>query len=329
MAERRATGTLRRREPVAIARMTHLLGDAQRYSGRSLAIIAILCSCWLFGALTASAFEFTNPPKDVSGSEDGPDKVAVAVPLVTISAPKGISVNIASDQPSTTSLAGGPKITYEKIVLAADAMDFSQSTFPGTTTSVLDHGRILSGPDGPKPDRVILDTRLTELPRMGFHGLLTPVSAHITRLEPEAKAPLVAHYRILLTSLGDFSGDLRNGSEWLPHEGWADHGEIDAIGEITENGLSNLRPHSITLYGSDKQGDKPIRKAVVRRLGQQVQGKQADAAGAKDKTVEMQAFGSKIVVLFSDDGKLGNIMLGDDAEVTGDLMPLGGSKIKK
>ena len=93
--------------------------------------------------------------------------------------------------------------------------------------------------------------------------------------------------------------------------------------------MSNLRPRSITLYGSEKQGDKPIRKAVVRRLGQPVQGKQADAAGAKDKAVEMQAFGSKIVVMFNDDGKLGNIMLGDDAEVTGDLMPLGGPKPTK
>src|SRR2546429_7750646 len=101
---------------------TNCCADRVRIIG---SVIAVVC-CWFCCGARAVGFDYTNPTKDPTALDD-PDKVAAAVPLVTISAPKGISVNIASDQPSTTSLAGGPKITYEKIVLAADAMDFSQS----------------------------------------------------------------------------------------------------------------------------------------------------------------------------------------------------------
>src|SRR4051812_12853961 len=110
---------------------------------------------WPLAAALSSA-EIAPPPK-VVGAID-PD---AAPQLVTVSAGNGISLSIRSQQPTVSQLSGGVVIGYEKVRIAADAMDFSQSLFPGTSASVLDEGRIMPGAKGPTPDRVLFDTRET------------------------------------------------------------------------------------------------------------------------------------------------------------------------
>jgi hypothetical protein len=258
----------------------------------------------------------TVPPKTTIGAID-PD---AAPQLVTVTAGNGISLSIRSQQPTVSQLSGGVVIGYEKVRIAADAMDFSQSLFPGTSASVLDEGRMMPGPKGPTPDRVLFDTRETQLPRIGFRGALRPATAHIHRLPPDASAPRTAHFRVLLTALGEFSGSLRIHDEWYPHEGWADHAEIDAYAQVTERGLGDWVPRTITLFGSDD----PKRKAMIRRLAQPTMGPEPlkPNPAERAKNVEAEVLSSTILVTFGENGD-SDIHFGADAEwaVSGDIVP--------
>jgi hypothetical protein len=209
---------------------------------------------------------------------------------------------------------------YEKIRIAADAMDFSQSVFPGTTTGVLEEGRINPGAKGPTPDRVLFDTRETQLPRVGFRGTLTPASAHIRRLPPDPATPKTARYRVLLTSLGDFSGSLLSHGDWFPFEGWADHADLDLSAKVSERGLSEWTMRSITLFGSEQ----PKRKAMLRRLAPPTLGPEpenpSNADRAKNAAAEVRS--STIVITFLENGD-SDIRFGGDTEgnLIGDLLP--------
>jgi hypothetical protein len=257
------------------------------------------------------------PAAAQDASKPDPD---AAAQLVTISAGNGMSLSIRSQQPTVSQLTGGVVLGYEKVKIAADAMDFVQSVFPGTATAILDEGRMNPGAKGPTPDRVLLDTRETQLPRIGFHGTLTPASAHILRLPPDPALPKTARYRVLLTSLGDFSGSLLSHGDWFPFEGWADHADVDLSAEVGDRGLGEWTIRTITLYGAEQ----PKRKAMLRRLNPPTLGPEPEAQSSVDraKNAAAEVRSSTIVISFLENGD-SDIHFGGDTEgnLIGDLLP--------
>jgi hypothetical protein len=255
-----------------------------------------------------------------ASAQDAKPDTDTAAQLVTISAGNGMSLSIRSQQPTVSQLTGGVVLGYEKIKVAADAMDFSQSLFPGTSASVLDEGRMNPGPKGPTPDRVLFDTRETQLPRIGFHGTLTPASAHIRRLPSDPALPKTARYSVLLTALGDFSGSLLSHGDWYPFEGWADHADVDLSAQVGEHGLGEWTIRTITLYGAEQ----PKRKAMLRRLNPPTLGPEPEnpssAERAKNAAAEVRS--STIIITFLENGDA-DIRFGGDTEgnLIGDLMP--------
>ncbi|MBA3710141.1 MAG: hypothetical protein H0W83_15125 [Planctomycetes bacterium] len=253
----------------------------------------------------------TDPPV---AAEPTLDTDSIMAEQLTISAGKGINISLASQKPSTSQLSGGVRLQYEKVIVAGESLDFSQSEFADSKLSVLSEGRLLGGPNGPTPDHVLFDTRETRLQRVGFRGLLSPIAAHITRQAPESVQARVASYRFLLVGLGPFAGELRMKNKWLPHEGWADHAVMEACADVTEKGLANPRLRSITFFGSDN----PKRRAEIMRLGQQMK---SGADGTAGKAFDMKAFGSQITVQFNEQGDLSNISSGLDGEIQGLPIP--------
>ncbi|MBA2481067.1 MAG: hypothetical protein H0V44_10410 [Planctomycetes bacterium] len=233
---------------------------------------------------------------------------------LSISAGKGINISLASQKPSTSQLSGGVRLQYEHVVIASETLDFSQSEFADSTLSILSEGRLLAGPNGPTPERILFDTRETRLPRIGFRGMLNPIAAHITRKEPESPSTRLAYFRILLVGLGEFSGDLRVKAKWSPHEGWADQAIIEAVADVTDKGLSTPRLRSITFLGSEQ----PKRLAEIVRPAQEV--KSAGESGTP-RVFDMKALGSQITVQFNELGELSNISSGLQGEIQGNPIP--------
>jgi hypothetical protein len=264
---------------------------------------------WMFMAGTAAGQEAPRVPAD----PPAPTAETAMAEQLSISAGKGINISLTSQKPSTSQLSGGVRLQYEKVVVAGESLDFSQSEFADSKLSVLSEGRLLAGPNGPTPDRILFDTRESRMARVGFRGVLTPVAAHITRQEPEAPNTRLAAFRVLLVGLGAFSGDLRVKDKWLPHEGWADHAVLEAVADVTEKGLANPRLRSITFFGSDQ----PKRLAEIMRPAQEVK----TGGDSAVKAYDMKALGSQISVQFNEQGELSNISSGMQGVIEGNPIP--------
>lgn len=272
------------------------------------------------------AFEYT--PFPVPGTEG-----ADAAPIQpSITAGNGITLTIAQRRPATSSLSGGVEVIYERLVVACDAMDFSQSAVGGVGESVLDHGRVSSGPKGPTPDRVRFDSRGTRIPTIGFRGLLTPASALLERLPavapaaPQGAGPTAATrvtYRLVMHQLGDWSGDLRGkGGEWMSFAGWGERAEVELDAAVLDRGLGQPRLRSIKLHGA-ADGK---RRAELRRLGPAAGGAASATAAATPAVAapaaDITLLATWIHVQFDERGEASRVDVHDDVKATGNVADL-------
>jgi len=240
----------------------------------------------------------TGPPAPV-GSD------ATALPPVAHMHAGSMKMGFLSQHPAETAMINGASVTYEKIVILADAINIADSYYPGTTVLTLEHGRISPGPNGPTPTRVSFDTRRTQLPRAAFRGLLTPVSAIIDRMPFDALHPLQVHFKVVMNDLGNFAGSFRHGDEWIPYSGWADHCSIVTVADITARGLGMQRMESITFYGSPAPAS---RRSELHRASQPSLDPKAATGQDASSLVSEQT------VNFSPDGQVKDMTVSSDWE---------------
>jgi len=230
---------------------------------------------------------------------------ASALPPVAHMHAGSMKMGFMSQHPALTEMINGASITYEKIIILADAINIADSYYPGTTVLTLEHGRISPGPHGPTPNRISFDTRQTQLPRAAFRGLLTPVSALIERQPFDPQHPLQVHFKVVMNDLGDFAGSFRHGEEWIPYSGWADHCTIVTVADITARGLGVQRMESITFYGSP---------APAFRLSELHRASQATLDPKAANGQDASSMGSEQTVNFSPDGQVKDMTESSDWE---------------
>ncbi len=226
-----------------------------------------LYSAWAFAAVAASAAE--QPP----GPNVAPPPSDLPIPTTIASGPMTIAME-GRHQPATWHANGGVTLTYETVIIAADAMDYLVSPYPGTKQGLLDRAHLQSGPTGPLPGRIRLDSTRTKLPEIGFHGLLTPESADIERLPPDPARPNEVRYQLTMHQLGDLSGLIRanldadrpatspTAGDWESYAGWADHAVMIISAPIINGTLGRRHLVSAVFYGQPDPG----RLASIRKL---------------------------------------------------------------
>jgi hypothetical protein len=212
-------------------------------------------------------------------------------------------------------LSQGATVTYENIKVQADGIDTTQTIFPDTKFSILDQCRLSSGPLGPSPTTVSIDTRSTQLPRIGFRSLLTPEAALIARQPVDPAHPLQAHYQIIMSHLGNFSGLMRHGLLWWPFEGWADRAQITFVSEVTARGLGTPRMEQLVLFGSPDPNGRPTE---MKRLAL---GPAAIPTGSGGRISAAELRAKKQTYIFGPDGQLQDAFSDGDPQGFGDLVP--------
>lgn len=261
------------------------------------------------------------PPVIPPAAEPGDPKVEPVEPVeppVPVMTPVVLSVNArgggtwSPNDKDPSKLFGGVDLAYEGAEVACDRLAYWQTVLKGAKRSFLDHARIDSGPDGRDPDHVIFDSRKATLPKLGFRGLMTPVSVEVVRqpveplsqpakpvpalapapastAQPSGSVPVVAGgpapvratgvvpFRVLLHQLGDFSGELQTASGWAPYAGWSDEAELVLVGDVVESGVAQPRFRSLVLTGRPTQAGQPRQRARLQRLKPPV----ADPAATK------------------------------------------------
>jgi hypothetical protein len=158
-------------------------------------------------------------------------------------------------------LSQGVTADYGGIRIAADRADAAEAVLPDAKQPVLDTLVLSPGPKGPAPEIVTLDSQGSELPRVGFRGLLTPRLVKATRQPPESAQPALVSYVVELKTLDAFSGRLCRDGRWVRDEGWADHAEVLVSARLGDAGLSGWSVDAIVLHGSET----PPRKAELHR----------------------------------------------------------------
>jgi hypothetical protein len=224
-------------------------------------------------------------------------------------------LSMDSQHNATLELTGGAEVTYEKIKILADAINTAQSLFPNTKFSILDQGRLSSGPKGPTPSTVSIDTRSSVLPRVGFRGLLTPESAFISRLPVDPAHPLQARFQVILSHLGEFSGLMRRGKVWWPFEGWADRALITVVADVSSHGLGVPRMEQLILLGSP---DPNAQRADIKRMALP---SSAVASGNASKIALAETKAMKLTFNFAPDGQMKDALEDGDPETTGEMVP--------
>jgi hypothetical protein len=220
--------------------------------------------------------------------------------LMTLNAGKGGTISLGDSEPSK--LLGGVEIGYEKIRIRCDHVDYWQSLLPGTKRAVLDRAYFINGPDAAEPEHVVFDSRKTELPTVGFRGLMTPVKVEVLRQPLDELQPKLARFRVLLHQLGDFAGELQSANGWAPYAGWADEAEMELVADVVEAGLIKPRFTTIVFIGRAAAAGETRRGARFERLEQPI------PPGTAAKMLHTQAMNwwvesSRITVAFDATGR--------------------------
>jgi len=183
-------------------------------------------------------------------------------------------------------LRGGVDVRYEEVEIRADHIEMRQSPVGAGTANLIDEVRVLPGPQGPVPDRVVFDSTRSQLPALGLRARLVPTKILGRRLplaDPLAPSATVAageitpmpassattvRWLIELHDLGDFSSAIRNQATWIDHTGWADRLDLILVADVGPDGqLGPQRLERIDMIG---KRSAPLRRARLTRLKQAV-----------------------------------------------------------
>lgn len=176
---------------------------------------------------------------------------ATAVPLAT-GVPFRLQYNggqLALKPGELSHLDGGVEAWYEQVHLHCQALEWTQAPFPGVADPILDTLRLTAGPDSHAPDRVLLDTRASRLPLVGFRGMLAPARVDVVRRPHDPADPGRARWKVTLTKPGYFAGDLLTKTGWVGHAGWAEEIELDVVADVGPEGLRAPRFAAIHFFG--------------------------------------------------------------------------------
>ena len=273
--------------------------------------------CVFIFSLAVTGLHAEDKPLSEGDGGEKPDTALMAM-LVSILAGAETSFNPA---PGGESYAkGGPEgpasVGYEKVRLVGDTLRFWQTPLPGVKRMVLSHCRLLSGPYGQEPQRVILDSRASELPQMVFRGLFKPGEVEITRLALDAKDPRVVRFQIELRKTGDFYGKLHTDKGWMEYGGWAETVVmmLRATIDPTRQDLTDYRFESICLYGRPRQGEQAKERALIMRLKNPLS-EHVPAISVPRSDSFAGCTSMLITIFFKPDGSIGNAQYGPWTEV--------------
>ena len=163
-------------------------------------------------------------------------------------------------------LDGGVQAWYEQVHLHSQTLEWTQSILAGANVEVLETLRLTAGPESHAPDRVLLDTRASQLPLVGFRGLLTPAKIDVIRLPSLATDQGVARWKVTLAHVGFFAGDLLTKTGWVPHAGWAEEIQIDVVANVGPAGIATPRFAAIHFFGHQAPQAKDRVRCRLDRL---------------------------------------------------------------
>ncbi len=159
------------------------------------------------------------------------------------------------------SLTGGIDIRYEAMLIKGERLDFMFGGHPASKQLVVDTAAFSPGPNGPVPDRVLLDNRTSQLPLIGFRGLFMPTGIAITRataIDPLAPSRLT--WRAVFKQPGYFSGELRSASGWQPFAAWAEEIEVVIRADLVGDSLANVRFAEVHVFGREQRDDAELKQ---------------------------------------------------------------------
>ncbi len=246
---------------------------------------------------------------------EGEPPVAPAVPALAFNA-AGMSLSLSPDRPSE---ASGVRIRYEAVRLECERLTYSMAALVGATRPTLSSADLSSGPDG----RVLFDSTATQLPQVGFRGVLRPKSIAVRRLDVDPDRPGEVRFRAEASELGDVDGLLAMPTGMQRHVAWADRAVLDLVANVSPTasmGIDSLRLVAMHFYGSTQ----PARQATVLRMRPG-----APAEPAKVEAImtargyEMRASGAVISLYFDSTGAMETIKGVEDFEGDG-LVPMFG-----
>lgn len=167
----------------------------------------------------------------------------------------------------------GMHLVYQGLLIEAESLEVLRSPYPGLTRPDLEKGDLLSGPKGPRaegrPPFVVLDTRRSTDPKIGFRGRLEPRQVHLLRRPPDPKTPKLAVFSLRLLELGDIEGEVKVKEGWRRVSGWAERAEGLLAADVEASGFTRFRFIRLVFYGRpavEAVPDKPEVKPVTRRF---------------------------------------------------------------
>jgi hypothetical protein len=247
---------------------------------------------------SATTVPATVPPSP-GGDAGAPARLQPA--LVTVNAGRGGSYSLSEKDPSI--LEGGVEIFYEKIRLVCDHLNYWQAPLAGAAHAQLSKALFASGPESADPLHVIFDSRATQLPMVGFRGLMTPASVDLARLPADPATPKKVAYRVEFHVLEDFAGMLQTTAGWKPHAGWADEAEAELVADIVPAGLINQRFTSLVLHGRPAKDGEAKRRARLERLHEPIPPSARLPPDLHAKAMDWWVESKTITILFDELGK--------------------------
>jgi hypothetical protein len=250
-----------------------------------------------------------SPGGDASGPAAGGTPMRLQPVLATINAGRGGSYSLSDKDPSI--LEGGVEVFYEKIHMVCDHLKYWQAPLAGAAHAQLSKALFANGPEAADPAHVIFDSRATQLPMVGFRGLMTPAGVDVARLPGDPAKPKLVSYRIQFHVLEDFAGMLQTSAGWKPHAGWADEAEAELVADIVPAGLLNQRFTSLVLHGRPAKDGEAKRRARLERLREPIP-PSAKLHDLHAKAMDWWVESKTITILFDELGKAKQVIYDQD-----------------
>jgi len=246
---------------------------------------------------------------------EGEPVVAPAVPALAFNA-AGMSLSLSPDRPSE---ASGVRIRYEAVRLECERLTYTMAPLAGATRPTLSSADLTGGPDG----RVLFHSQDSQLPQVGFRGVLRPKALAVRRQDADPARPGEVRFRAEASDLGDVTGLLAMPTGMQRHAAWADRAVLDLVANASPTasmGIDTLRLVAMHFYGSTQ----PARPATVLRLRPDAPAEPAQVTALlAARTYEMRASGAVISLYFDSAGAMETIKGVEDFEGDG-LVPVFG-----
>jgi hypothetical protein len=229
--------------------------------------------------------------------------------LTTVNAGRGGTFSLSDKDPST--LLGGVDILYEKVHVLCDHLSYWQAPLAGTTHAQLSRALFSVGAEAADPLHIIMDSRASTLPMVGFRGLMTPTGVEILRQPPDPQHPKLVSFQVQFHDLEDFAGLLQTSAGWKPHAGWADEAEAIVVADIVPAGLIKQRFASLVLHGRPAKDGEARRRARLERLKEPIPPGVA-LSTLHAKSMDWWVESKTITILFDASGRASQVLYDQD-----------------